>query len=240
MSWRPQTFTASRSGGSPVFARRAFQSTTCRQACSSTHASIPATRPVSSASGMKTSGPTAPDGRDHRASPSKPRSSPVPARTCGWYTTLNSLRSIAWRNADSMSKRSVAQARISASKISKRHPPACLARYIAVSESRSSVSAESSGPDRNARPTLAETNASTPSRSNGRSTSATMRRATSTPARASSRSSAITTNSSPPRRPTVSGVRKPSRKRCDTWISSRSPALCPRLSFTIFTRSRSM
>jgi len=67
---------------------------------------------------MNTSGPTVPDGRVQRARASNPISSPLPAATCGWYSTLNSPRSAAWRSADSISKRSVAQARIAASKIS--------------------------------------------------------------------------------------------------------------------------
>ncbi len=56
---------------------------------------------------------------------------------------------------------------------------------------------------------------------------------------ASSSSSHRMTNSSPPKRATVSPGRSASRSRCASATSSRSPALWPRLSFTTLKWSRS-
>ena len=51
--------------------------------------------------------------------------------------------------------------------------------------------------------------------------------------------SSSTTNSSPPKRATVSGAQTTPRSRTATWRSSSSPALWPRLSLTTLNRSRS-
>ena len=91
-----------------------------------------------------------------------------------------------------------------------RPPPRALAAYIAASASRSSATALVAGSSLTAIPTLAATTCSSPATSIGRASSASRRSASAQAASSPSARSLRATNSSPPKRATVS--RDPGRR----------------------------
>ena len=112
-------------------------------------------------------------------------------------------RSIAWRRSVSMSSRRITCSCMRASNTAWRPLPSALARYIATSASRSTVSGAASA-SASAMPIDASMNSSRSSISNGVRSVAWTRSATTDASCTSVTSSSSTVNSSPPRRATVS------------------------------------
>ncbi len=104
-----------------------------------------------------------------------------------------------------------------------RERPRSLARYIAASASRITVSGGTEGSATIAIPTLTVMVNSTPSTSIGRLAAWQIRSAISTTSRSEVRSSNRNVNSSPPKRATVSIGRSIALRRPPNAISTRSP-----------------
>ena len=122
---------------------------------------------------------------------------------------------------------------------SQRDRPRSLARYMAASASRMSVSGSASVSSGRAMPMLTPTNTSVSSMTNGPLTASSTRSAMAMASCWVTRSSQSTTNSSPPKRATVSPGRRATARRSAMATSSRSPRPWPRLSFTTLKWSRS-
>ena len=165
---------------------------------------------------------------------------PLPRATIGWYWTRSSPRSIARRRSFSSCRTATARSCMVTSNTACLAIPMPLARYMAVSASRS----RSSGrieftPPPSAMPIDAEVKTSCPSMSKGIDSSRCTRSATREASAAVSTPSTSTANSSPPRRATVSPARRVRSRRREIWMSSWSPARWPSESLTTLKRSRS-
>src|SRR5712692_2658158 len=117
--------------------------------------------------------------------------------------------------------------------------PMSLARYMAVSASRSTSSGRVYLGEPMAMPMDAEVNTSVPSRSCGSTSASWMRSALRMGSSGSAKSSRSTANSSPPSRATVSPGRMHASSRLETRTSSTSPVIWPRLSLMVLKRSMS-
>ena len=117
--------------------------------------------------------------------------------------------------------------------------PEDLARYIAVSASRSRSSGRSYSGVWTAMPMLAVAKTSWPPRLIGAVRRSWMRSATRTASLTSRPPSSRIANSSPPTRAMVSEGRSAAASEPAIWISRSSPTRWPRLSLTILKRSRS-
>ena len=122
---------------------------------------------------------------------------------------------------------------------SKRERPRSLARYIAASASRITVSGATVGSATIAIPTLTVTVSSMPSTSIGGLAAWQMRSAISTTSRSEVRSSNRNVNSSPPNRATVSIGRSSVLSRSPSAASRRSPTAWPRVSLISLKLSKS-
>ncbi len=114
-----------------------------------------------------------------------------------------------------------------------------LARYMAVSASRSRCSTRSVVGPPSAMPMLAPANTSCPSTRKGGASARCTRSATAMASSSPETPSTSRVNSSPPSRATVSPARRQLSSRRAICTSSSSPARWPRLSFTSLKRSRS-
>ena len=111
LNWRADTLTAMCMGARPA----AFQATLWPIASCMTQVPISSMMPVSSAMPMKRAGGTMPSsGWCQRTSASTPVMQSVARCTRGWYTSVSSLRSTAWRKCFSISVRSLSLASMSA------------------------------------------------------------------------------------------------------------------------------
>ena len=132
-----------------------------------TQSPISVISPLASAHSMKKDAGTSPRvGRSQRNRASRPATNgPSSSRdTIGWNMRQNSSRSSARRRSCSSANRSAMRSRIELSNMVTMSRPAPLAWYMAVSASRSMVSASVVGSDAELRvtPTLALTNRSAP------------------------------------------------------------------------------
>jgi len=98
VSWRTDTFTATRKSSSTAPSRRHCASWAAT--VPSTHSPMGTISPVSSAAGMNSSGVISPSGpASHRSNASAPRTRPLARSATAWYCTVSSLRGSAWRRA---------------------------------------------------------------------------------------------------------------------------------------------
>ena len=134
-NWWPERLTLTATGG-PPFACSCHRRASAH-ALRSTHRPRGTIVPISSASGMNSSGRSSPrSGCCHRTRASMPAMRCVARETTGWKWSLSSCRSRARRRSVSIPRRRVAAAYMGASKISELPGPRRLARYIAMSASR--------------------------------------------------------------------------------------------------------
>src|SRR4051794_4525805 len=147
---------------------------------------------------------------------------------------------MARRRSVSTSSRSTARARMPPWNASMRLRPRSFARYMAASASRRSESAVAPVPDCVvAMPMLAVTVMSRPSTQKCPESEPSSRSAIDRASHSPSSSSQSTTNSSPPKRATLSPDRTAPLSRSATCTRSWSPAAWPRLSLIHLKRSRS-
>ena len=173
-----------------------------------------------------------------RASASAPVTAPSERRTTGWKCASIRSSSRAARSSCSTEWRRTAWARRWSPNNSARSRPCSLARYMAVSASRRR-SAGVSAPWATAIPTLADTTVESLPNRMGRAKAVRTRSAAARASVVRTMSPITTTNSSPPRRATVSpGLTVWSSRRAASRSRS-SPAPCPSESLTTLNRSRS-
>ena len=217
----------------------------CWQAVSSTHWPSGKISPVSSARPMKSRGDTSPrSGCCQRTSPSVPMMRPVPS-TWGWWYRRSCCSCSAVRRSCSSARRCTTAACISGSKKRTVLRPASLAWYMARSACFIRSSALASSPTNSTTPMLHELCMAWPARAMGEARACSILCATPSAWVAAwwdwaLKPSRMTTNSSPPRRATVSPSRTAATRRWPISLSSKSPCSWPRLSLTSLKLSRSM
>ncbi len=215
---------------------------TCRSASASTNSPIGTIAPVSSATAMNSLRCQQPSlwvlPADQRL---EAHHAQLPAERDGRLVVDPQLgaRSSAWPSAASSWIRSTACIRENSSNSSNRAPPRCLARYIAASASRITVSGGVAGSSTVVMPMLTETVVSPSSKGIGRPAIRWIRSAIIRISASPLRSSNTSVNSSPPNRAMVSIGRSIPRRRCASAESTLSPALWPSVSLTSLKRSTS-
>ena len=237
-SWRAETLTLT-SARLPV----ALPSQPARLAARllSTQRPIGTIRPVSSASGMKSTGWIRPrSGCCQRTSASAPRDL-AGARGRRWAGSEHQLVAVDRARAGRPPARGSSGIAACIAGVERRRRGRCPPSWPGTWRGRRCGSAPRR-PGRRGRcatPTLARTRSACPDRRTAPAASPSIRLATTSPPRARASPSSSTANSSPPSRAAVSPARRSRRAGCATAISSSSPPAWPSESLTNLKPSRS-